>query len=155
MTGLKLTAIFFFTLLLDGLILPALFGFEESLFSFLVIIMPLICLGLTSRSVVFGMVFSIIYELAKGLDFGVLAVPFLFIAITVFLVQRFLDIKRAYFFALASAVFVYLLFFFYNRGELAAGYFSPVIVLTVITEALVLAAIFNVTFEKNSNRRNV
>lgn len=152
---MKLLLIFIAALTLDGLIFPALFGFKESLLSVLVIVMSLVFFGVTSRSVVYGLIFSIIYELAHGLNFGILVVPFLFTAVTAFFIQKFLDTKSKYFLALAPMVFAYLLLVFYNRGGISAGYFSPTVILIVVIESLTLAVIFSNIFGRNNHKSNV
>ncbi|MEK7138729.1 MAG: hypothetical protein AAB799_00940, partial [Patescibacteria group bacterium] len=149
--GFKLIIIFVSAIIADGLILPGLFGFNNSLLSLLVIVTPVVHTGLTNRYIFYSLVFSILYEWSGGLDFGALAIPFLITAVVIFFIQKFFDIKNKHliFSALISVVFFYLLLFFYNRG-LDAGYLSLTVILTVLSEALILVFVLNAIFKKSA-----
>lgn len=161
MTGLKFFLIFFIVVLLDGLILPAFFGLRENFLSLLILIVPSLYMGLTSQFIAYGLAFVLISESLRGLGLGDLAIPFLFIVILVYLIQRFLDIKHTYdtrfglgksaLIALMSAVFVYMFLFFYERGNVDASYFNLTIGLIMLLEALTLVFAFNIVFNKRSD----
>jgi len=161
--GLKLTVIFIFVLLVDGLILPSFFGFRDGFLSMLVLIMPTLYLGLKKNYIFLGLFLSFILESFRGLNFGVLAIPFLFTVLIVFLVRRFLNIQyehsdrfsliKSVSFALMSVVFVYVFLFFYSQGGVNMEYFYPIIGLISALEALALVFVFNVVFNKKSDYR--
>ena len=164
MTGFKpLTTltIFIVAILLDGLILPAFFGLRESILSVLLLVVFILYIGFTQRDIILGLFFSIFLESFRGLNFGDLAIPFLFTVAIMFLVQRFLDIKYTYdarfnlgksiMLALISAVFFYIFLFFYWQGDINITYFVRAVGLTVVLEALVLVFVFNVVFNKRSD----
>ena len=163
MTGLKLTAIFISVLLLDGLVLPAFFGFRENFLSVIALIMTTVYLGLTKNYIFFGLFFSLILESSRGLNFGVLAIPFLFTVLVIFLICRFLNIQYTYsdrfslsksaLLVLMSVIFVYVFLFFYGRGSVNSEYFNLVIGLTMVLEATALILVFNVVFNKKSDYR--
>ncbi|MBI2674289.1 MAG: hypothetical protein HYX22_00925 [Candidatus Yanofskybacteria bacterium] len=169
MTSLKLIAIFITVLLFDGLVLPAFFGFRGSFLFVLVLIMPVLYLGLTKNLVFFGLFFSLILELFRGLNFGVLAMPFLFTVAVIYLTQRFLDIQYTYdtrfnlsrsgLIVLMSVAFIYVFSFFYRYFDIstrlpdgqAFRHFDILSVLTMVLEALALVFVFNSVFNKKSD----
>ena len=151
MINLKLLLIFAAGLALDGLILPAFFGFKESFLSLLILVMPVLYMGSTGRLIAYGIVFALISESWRGLNFGDMAIPFLFTAAVINLIQHFLDIKYAYLIALMSVMSVYIFLFFYAHGSINMAYFDPVIGLTMILEALILVFVFNVIFNKQTD----
>ena len=161
MTEIKLFIIFIVVLVLDGLVLPAFFGFRESFLSLLVMVIPLLYLGSTRRSVTCGLVFALIYESLRGLELGALVLPFLLTAVVIYSAQRFLDIKYTYdtrfglqksvFIALTSVVLIHIFSFFYKHGSVSLGYFDLALNLTVALEALILVFIFNIVFNKKTD----
>ena len=159
--GVKLFSIFLMVLIVDGIILPAFFGFRESLLSLLILVMPALYFGVVKRYLVYGLFFSVALEFFKGLEFGSLAAPFLFTAAVIYLMQRFLDVKHTHDggFSLArltltvavAAGFGYMFLFFYGLGNIHSGYFNAAIGLTEILEALILVLVFNAVFDKKSD----
>ena len=168
----KLSLIFIAVLLFDGLVLPAFFGFRESFLSVLVLIMPILYLGLTKNYVFFGLFFSFILESFRGLNFGVLTIPFLFTVLVIFLIHRFLSIQyvhgdrfslvKSASFVLISVAFVYVLLFFYGQGVnfdiltrlpdvQVFRHFNIPSVLTIVSETLALIFVFNVVFSKKND----
>lgn len=157
---LKIFIIFIIALVLDGLILPALFGFRNSFLSMLVLITPILYMGPTKQCLVCGLFFSATLELFRGLDLGTLAVPFLSAAAVLYVAQKFLDIKYTYdtrfgfsklvLLALTSTVSIYLISLFYNRGHIIAEIFHPGMALNILSEALILVFVFNIIFNKKS-----
>jgi len=160
-TGLKLITTFVLVLLLDGLVLPAFFGFRESFLSLLVLIMPILYMGITRQSIVYGVVFVLIFESIGGLNFGDMAVPFLFVLGGIYLFQRFLDIKQTHnprfswgklFLVVgASVALVHVFFFFYKYGSINMHYFSLAISLTLVLEAVLFFLVLNIIFDKKSD----
>src|SRR3989344_5745600 len=146
MTGLKLVAIFLVVLILDGLILPAFFGLRESFLSLLILIVPVLYMGSTRRTVVYCLAFVFVSESLRGLNVGDLAIPFLLTATIVYLIQRFLDIKCTYetrfglsksvLIATMSVVCLYIFSFFYKHGGVNIDYFNSVISVTIALEAM-------------------
>ncbi|OGN15298.1 MAG: hypothetical protein A3J47_01685 [Candidatus Yanofskybacteria bacterium RIFCSPHIGHO2_02_FULL_43_22] len=173
MTEIKLTAIFAIVLALDGLILPALFGLRESFLSLLVLIVPILYIGPTTRSVSLGLFFAFISETLRGLDLGVLALPFLFVVVLIYLTQLFLDIKythntrfglgKSVLIALISVAFIYIFSVFYLIGltphlsresriaTTAKSNFSKGAGLMIATETLLLVLVFNAVFNKKND----
>lgn len=151
MVGLKLLLIFVVGLALDGLILPAFFGLKESFLSLLILVMPVLYMGSSRRLIVYGIVFAFISESWRGLNFGDMAIPFLFTAAVINLTQHFLDIKYAYLIALMSGTSVYIFLFFYARGLINTEYFNSVIGLTMTLEALILVFVFKIIFNKQTD----
>lgn len=161
MTEIKLIGIFAVVLVLDGLILPALFGLRESFLSLLVLLVPILYIGPTGRLVFLGLFFSFLLESLRGLALGALALPFLFTVVIIYLTQRFLDIRythntrfglgKSALIALISVVLMLVLSVFYNQGGVNIGYFDSVIGLTIAIETLILVFVFNVVFNKKSD----
>ena len=161
MVGFKLSLIFIAALLLDGLILPAFFGFRNSFLSLLILIVPILYFGSIKQSIVYGLAFAFISESLRGLGLGDLAIPFLFTAVVIYLIQRFLDIRYTYdtrfslsksaIIILMSAVAIYVFSFFFKQGILNVDYFNPAVVLTIALEALILVFVFNVVFNEKSD----
>ena len=150
MTGIKLFIIFIAALVLDGSILPAFFGLRESFLSLLILVIPVLYMGSSGRLIAYGIIFAFISESWRGLNFGDMAIPFLFTTAVINLTQRFLDIKYTYLIALISVVSVYIFLFFYARGPINIEYFDPVIGLTIASEALILVFVFNIIFSKKT-----
>lgn len=161
MTEIKFLAIFVIVLVVDGLVLPALFGLRESFLSLLFLMVPILYIGPAVRSVSLGLFFVFISESLRGLEFGSLALPFLFTVVIIYLTQRFLDIKythntrfglaKSILIALMSVVFIFIFSVFYQRGGVNIGYFDPVIGLTIAVETLILVFVFNFVFNKKSD----
>ena len=161
MTEIKLFIIFIVVLVLDGLILPAFFGFRGSFLFLLIMVVPILYMGSTGRSVVCGLIFAFVYESLRGLELGALALPFLTTAVVIYSAQRFLDIKYTYdtrfgleksvFIALASVVFIHIFSFFYKHGSVNLGYFDSALNLTIVLEALILVFVFNIVFNKKTD----
>ena len=151
MTGIKLFIIFIAALVLDGSILPAFFGLRESFLSLLILVIPVLYMGSSGRLIAYGIIFAFISESWRGLNFGDMAIPFLFTAAVINLTQRFLDIKYTYLIALMSVISVYIFLFFYARGLINIEYFDPVIGLTIASEALILVFMFNFVFNKKNS----
>ena len=165
MTGLKLTAIFISVLLLDGLVLPAFFGLRNSFLSLLLLVAPILYMGSKRQYVACGLFFSVILEMSKGLSLGILALPFLFTSVLIYLTRRYLNIQYTYetrfglsksaLLAAISVAFVYVFSFFYGQGRIidisTFRYFDISSVLTIVPEALVLVFVFNVVFNKKSD----
>jgi len=150
-TGIKLFIIFIAALVLDGSILPAFFGLRESFLSLLILVIPVLYMGSSGRLIAYGIIFAFISESWRGLNFGDMAIPFLFTAAVINLTQRFLDIKYTYLIALMSVISVYIFLFFYARGLINIEYFDPVIGLTIASEALILVFMFNFVFNKKNS----
>ena len=151
MTGIKLFIIFIAALVLDGSILPAFFGLRESFLSLLILVIPVLYMGSSGRLIAYGIIFAFISESWRGLNFGDMAIPFLFTTAVINLTQRFLDIKYTYLIALMSVISVYIFLFFYARGLINIEYFDPVIGLTIASEALILVFMFNFVFNKKNS----
>ena len=161
MAGIKLFIIFLVVLVLDGLILPAFFGFRNSFLSLLILTVPILYMGLTKRFIACGLVFAFISESLRGLELGVLALSFLFTVVIMYLIQRFLDIQYTYdtrlgfsrsvLIVLMSVAFIYVLSFFFKHGSVNMDYFNPIIILTIILETLTLVFVFNIVFNKKSD----
>jgi hypothetical protein len=159
--GFKLSLIFIAALLFDGLILPAFFGFRNSFLSLLILIVPILYIGSTRQSIVYGLAFSFISESLRGLDLGDLAIPFLFTAVVIYLTQPFLDIRYTYdtrfslsklaIIILMSVVVIYVFSFFFKQGSLNVDYFNSVAVLTIALEVLILVFVFNIVFNEKSD----
>lgn len=160
MAGLKLCLIFLVVLIIDSLVLSAFFGLRESFLSLLVLVVPILYIGSTRRVIAYGLIFAFVSESLRGLKLGDLAIPFLFTAIVIYFVQRFLDIKYTYdtrfglsksaLVALTSAVSIYIFSFFYKQG-VNLNYFDPVTALIIISEALMLVFAFNIIFNKKAD----
>src|SRR3989344_545523 len=158
--GIKLFIIFISILLMDGVILPAFFGFEESFLSFLFLIMPLLYLGATKQNIVFGFIFAVILEAFRGVDFGVLAIPFLITAALICVAQIFLETKLAYdarfnlgksvFLTVALVAFVYVFIILCNYNRFNVDYFSFIFGLISVLESFILILIFNAMFNKRA-----
>lgn len=154
-------AIFGVVLILDELILPALFGFRESLLSLIVLILPVLYIGPTGRLVSFGVLFSFLLESLRGLEIGALALPFLVTVVIVYLVQRFLDIKythntrfglgKSVFLALTSIMLIFIFSIFYKHGSINISYLDPILGLIAAVETLLLIFVFNIVFNKKSD----
>jgi len=170
MAGIKLFIIFLVVLVLDGLVLPAFFDLRESFLSLLILIVPVLYMGSTRRTVVYCLAFAFVSESLRGLHLGDLAIPFLFTALVIYLTQRFLDIKYTYdtrfvlgrstFLAAMSVMFVYVFSFFFKQGDIieistyrnfGISSISPVVSATMVLEALILVFAFNVVFNKKSD----
>jgi len=161
MVGFKILSIFIIVLMLDGLILPAFLGWRESFLSPLVLIVSIFYMDSIIQFVAYGLIFTFVSELLRGLNFGDLVLPFLLMTVIVFVTQRFLDIKytydakfslsRLFFMVLMLVMFIYIFSFFFKRGGININYFSPVIGLTIISEALMLIFVFNSVFNKKSD----
>lgn len=133
--SVKIFLVFISALTLDGLLLPALFDFKKSILSLLVPIVLILYMGCEKRYVVYGLFFSIISELFRGLDFGALALPFLLAVSLIYLVQTFLDIKhvsnveigmgRLILFVLASILFIFLFSTVYELNEMIVSGKEP------------------------------
>jgi len=108
-------------------------------------------MGSSGRLIAYGIIFAFISESWRGLNFGDMAIPFLFTAAVINLTQRFLDIKYTYLIALMSVISVYIFLFFYARGLINIEYFDPVIGLTIASEALILVFMFNFVFNKKNS----
>ena len=154
----KLFLIFIAVLVVDGLILPALFGLRESFLSLLILIVPILYMGSTKQSISYGFAFAFVSESLRGLDLGTLAIPFLATAIVIYLIQRFLDTRNMYALTvLMSVVFTYVFLLFYGYGSVHTEYFKPVIGLTVTLESIILVFLFSVVFDKKyvSNKARI
>lgn len=159
--AIKFFIIFFAALAIDGLVLPALFNFRNSSLALLAVLLGVLYLGPQRQTIILGLSFSIVSEAFRGLNLGTLAIPFLFTAVIMYSVQKFLDIKythktrfslsRSFILASFSTVFVYVFLTFYKLGGANPGYFDPLIGLTIISEALFLIFIFSAVFNKKSD----
>lgn len=157
----KLFIVFIAALILDGLMFPAFLGWRDSLLSLLVPILAIIYIGPAKRYVFYGLFFYVVSEVLRGLNFGELMLPFLIAIIVTFLIQWFLDIKHTYdtrfifgklvLSASMLIALVYLVLFFYGYGRIDSGYFNPIIILTIVLEALALVFVFSFMFNKKSD----
>lgn len=155
MINAKLIVIFTVAVVLDGLILPAFFGLQESLLSLLVLIVPFLYFGFYRQYVVYGLFFSIVLEISRGLDFGKLAIPFLLTLVLIYLTQKFFDIKYTHFLELSvgrsigfsslSVFFVYIFSGFY-KWNFGFKYLNPAIIFFLLIEAFALMLVFGFIF---------
>src|SRR3989344_3643683 len=158
---MKFSLIFIAVLFLDGLVFPAFFGLRGSFLSLLVIVVPLLYMGPTKQYIIYGLFFSFVYESFRGLNFGDLMLPFLFIVMVTYLVQRIFDIKYTYdsrfslgksvLVALILVVLLSLLSLFYRHGSINMDYFNLTLNLTIVVETLILVSIFSIIFNKKSD----
>ena len=66
---IKASLVFVTALFLDGFMLPALFGFRESLLSFVTLIVFMLYTSPLKLNIAYGLFFSIISEVLKGISF--------------------------------------------------------------------------------------
>lgn len=153
---IKLFVIFILTLVLDGLILPALFGFKNSLFSIIFLFVTILFFGTEKQHIIYVLVFSIILELLKGLSLGNLASPLLIVIVLTAFAQRFFDIKYTYdtrfnfmksaFISILSVVIFHAFAFLYKWKMVDIFFNSLSINLIILVEAMVLVLVFSLTF---------
>lgn len=170
--SVRLLMVFVSALIFDGLLLPAFFGFRESVLSLLVPIMLVLYMGCAKRHVIYGLSFFIVSELSRGLDFGTLAIPFLLVVFLVYFVQKFLDLKympgtdpsvnKSILFASASILFIFLFSTIYGLSEMVLSENEPssflnrysvdlAVNLTTISEALLVIFVFDRIFSNKTH----
>lgn len=157
----KFFTVFIVALILDGLIFPAFLGWRDSLLSLLIPILAILYIGPTKRYVFSSLFFCAISEALRGLKFGELILPFLITIIVMFLIQLFLDIKHTYdtrfvfrkliLSASTSVALIYWVLFFYGYGHISIEYVNPIIVFTIILEALISIFVFSLIFNKKDD----
>ncbi|OGN08907.1 MAG: hypothetical protein A3J46_02505 [Candidatus Yanofskybacteria bacterium RIFCSPHIGHO2_02_FULL_41_11] len=166
---IKASLVFVTALFLDGFMLPALFGFRESLLSFVTLIVFMLYTSPLKLNIAYGLFFSIISEVLKGISFGEITIPLLLTTCVIYLTHGFLDIKYIYSarfnlsklftFSFIATVFIYLFLFFYKlsgiiifgdniRLILDGHLLNTAIILAIAGESLLLAFLFNILFNK-------
>lgn len=156
---LRIFLIFLAVLVLDGLILPALFGFRDSFLSLIILILPMLYFGTEKRYIFFGMFSAVILETFRGLNFGSLALPFLFTALLICLAQLFFDTRHTYITrfnvgklvttSLLTVIFFHIFSMFYGR-QVDLVYFRLVPNLVMLIETTILVMFFGLVFDKRN-----
>ena len=89
---------------LDGVILPALFGFREGFLTVLFIIVLLLCREVSLPNVALAIVFAGIAEFYWGLRLGILILPLLVSVGAFFLLNTFFNIRSRVFMTISGAI---------------------------------------------------
>lgn len=154
----KFLLIFISVLFLDGLILPALFGFRSSLLSLMFLFVTILFFGSKKRYIFYVLFFSIVTESFQGLNFGDLTLPLFVVMVLIILIQRFFDIKYTYdtrFNLVKSCSVVILsLIIFHIFTALCGGKLQDIFLhsffinFTVLVEAIILVLIFSLVFNE-------
>lgn len=96
--------LFLASMFFDGIIFPALFGFRESFLTIVFIAVALLYYGVNLRSMAIGLIFSAVAEFYWGLMLGTLVLGFLASAGTIFLLNRFFNIRSKFFIFFSGAI---------------------------------------------------
>ena len=81
-------------ILFDCIIFPAFFGFRESFLTIIFLVVMLLCYKVGLQSLIFGIALSRLAEFYWGLKLGTLILPLLASAGTLFLLNRFFNIRN-------------------------------------------------------------
>lgn len=109
MSKLLIVGLFLLSMFLDGIILPALFGFREGFLTILFIIILLLSREINLSSVVLAVVFAGVAEFYWGLRLGTLVLPLLVSIGTFFILNTFFNIRSRVFMVI-SGVIMFIVF---------------------------------------------
>ena len=132
MNKLKLILIFVFLLLLDGLILPGLFGFREGMLTIAFLLAILLNWGPTPGVLWLGSGVSLFLEFFWQFPIGSLLLMFLLAALTYYLISSVLSVKR---YTAAVSLSFALPFIVFNGGW---GLFNNIVGTTTVLASFIM-----------------
>lgn len=88
-----ISLMFFISLVLDGLVFPALFGFKESFLTIIFLVSLLLYWGVNTFTIGYGVSAALVFELSRGLSPGSIILPFTMLGVFYYVLSIFLNIK--------------------------------------------------------------
>lgn len=133
---LSITVIF-----LDLILLPSLLGFFNSSLSSVFLISLILYFGVTKRSIVFGLIFSILLEIILGYQLGSYSISFLISCALLLFASKFISIPKSILILSLTGPSLnyafYLIFVFMNKQALYA-FRDPVLYLYYFVEIFLI-----------------
>lgn len=157
MRELKIFLIFIGALFLDGLVLPALFGLQESFLVFITIILPLLYFSAAWRLMILGFALILGIEIYGGFPYGHVSIPYLATALLVSIAQNFFEVKYDYysrfspFRMIATSVLTVGAIYVFSAisSRSLVGSFTPGMYAIILLETAVMIVLFGAVFKKN------